>query len=283
MQMLGVRGMGLGAALTFGAVLWLATRGTEPVAEGSARLRELAASHASVLSASTSVAPAVRDEPAGPLLHATADVPPSVAEASFETYVHDKYRYLLEMVDSAPHETQAVRAALLKRERLVVDINTARQASDQAARAALPARLEQLATLDGRIRRILPASALAAFEYLRDSHIEQFQLDDYAGGIRDVAPLPDADRRAVLFSKMAYRIRFREVLDQSGLMRDDLTPAQRQAALPMVVRALREARDGFLQEARQHLTDEQQYALLANYENSEYRAELEKLRGIGGS
>ena len=48
----------------------------------------------------------------------------------------------------------------------------------------------------------------------------------------------------------------------------------------------RHARESFLQEARQQLTDDEQFSLLANYENGEYRAELEKLRGIaagGGS
>ena len=47
-------------------------------------------------------------------------------------------------------------------------------------------------------------------------------------------------------------------------------------------RALRESRDSFLQEARQHLTDEEQYSLLANYENTEFNEEMEKLRRIAG-
>jgi hypothetical protein len=63
-------------------------------------------------------------------------------------------------------------------------------------------------------------------------------------------------------------------------MRGDLPPAQRQAALANVSRALRESRDSFLQEARQHISDQEQYTLLANYENGEYTAELEKLRQL---
>ncbi len=38
------------------------------------------------------------------------------------------------------------------------------------------------------------------------------------------------------------------------------------------------AATSYLQEARQYLYDEEQYTLLSNYENSEYDAELDKLR-----
>ncbi len=41
-----------------------------------------------------------------------------------------------------------------------------------------------------------------------------------------------------------------------------------------------ESRDSYLQEVRQYLYNDEQFALLSNYENSEYAAELEKLRGI---
>jgi hypothetical protein len=51
MQMLGVRGMAIGAALTFGAVTWWAARGTNPAAEGFAQVRESPASHANTLTA----------------------------------------------------------------------------------------------------------------------------------------------------------------------------------------------------------------------------------------
>ena len=100
------------------------------------------------------------------------------------------------------------------------------------------------------------------------------------GSCDHVAPLSEEQRRAILYSKLAYRHRFREVLEQSGLMRAGLPPARRVAALGDVARALRESRDGFLQEARQHLSDDQQYSLLAYYEHGEFSAEVAKLQGI---
>ena len=275
--------MAIGAALTFGAVLWWATRGTESDAEGFARLREASASHANAYTADTWAAPADKDDPAGAPLPREAEVDESAraSDASFEQYVSGKYQFLIETVGRSPRAND-IHAALLQRERLVVAINTAKQGNDTQARAALTELQEDLAAMDRRIAQMLPATAINAFEVLKDTHIEQFQFDDYAQGIANVAPLGDAERKALLLSKLATRHRFREVLDQSGLMRGDLPPAQRQGALADVSRALSESRDSFLQEARQHLADEEQYSLLANYENPEFNEEMEKLRRIAG-
>jgi hypothetical protein len=275
-----IRVMASAAALTFGLVLWWATRGVGPGPEASSRVRETPASQAAAspvnsmtpLSGGRGSAAPVPDQ-------AAPDDSQLLADAGFSDYVEEKYRFLLASTRS-PRGSGPLRAALHERERIMVAINTARQAADEPARADLPELERQLAGVDQQVRSLLPSADLAAFDALKDSHIEQFQLDEYAQGISNVAPLADADRRAILYSKLAYRARFREVLDQTGLMRAGLTPSQRQVALAQVTRALRESRDSFLQEARQHLGDEEQYTLLANYENGEYAAELEKLRNI---
>jgi hypothetical protein len=287
MQMLGVRGMAVSAALTFGAVIWWASRGTNPAAEGSAQVRGTPASHADASKTNAWVAPAVRDDAAGAPLpdEATVDDSRWASDVGFNDYVEDKYRFLFTASAHSARGSEQLRAALLERERLMTAINTARQGNDDGDKAALPEREAQLAAIDRRIAGMLPPADIALYDALKDSHIEQFQLDDYAQGISNVAPLRDSDRRAILLSKLTSRQRFRAVLEQSGLMRSDLGPAQRKAALASVTRALTESRESFLQEARQQLTDDEQYSLLANYENGEYRAELEKLRAIaaGGS
>jgi hypothetical protein len=95
-----------------------------------------------------------------------------------------------------------------------------------------------------------------------------------------VAPLSDADKKAILYTKLAYRQRFRQVIAESRFMRDDLPASERKQALAEVSRALEASRDSYLQEVRQYLYDDEQFTLLRNYETTEFNAELEKLRRI---
>jgi hypothetical protein len=193
-------------------------------------------------------------------------------EATFGAYVDGKYRFL--------EPSENLRAALLAREKIAVAINTARQSTDAAAKEAIPAQLAELAALDQKIGTLLRPGDLATFEVLKDSDVEQFQLEDYAGGVNAVAPVSDTDRKAILTTKLVHRQRFRQVLADSRLMTGELNASERRYAFAEVSRALRESRDNYLQEVRQYLYNDEQFTLLSNYENSEYAAELEKLRGI---
>jgi hypothetical protein len=203
-------------------------------------------------------------------------------ELEFRKYVDAKYRYLFRDDARAAQDQGALHAALLERERIAVAINTARQSDDSAEKNALPAREAQLAEIDRKIGALLSAAQLTAFDVLKDSDIEQFQLDDYAAGIANVAPLGEADKQSILYTKLVYRQRFRQVLNDSGLMRGDLGATERKVVFGDVSRALSEYQTNYLQEVRQYLYNDEQYTLLANYENSEYRAELAKLKSIAG-
>jgi hypothetical protein len=198
----------------------------------------------------------------------------------FQQYVADKYAALFR--DIGPADGAALRATLLEREQLVVQINTAKQGDDAAAKEQLPSLLARKDEIDRKAGALLPAGELARFEALKDSDIERFQVDDYANGIANVAPLTEANKQAVLATKLAYRERFRRVLADSRLMSGELTAAERKLAYADVSRALKQSQDGYLQEVRQYLYDEEQFRLLSNYETTEYNAELAKLRGIAG-
>jgi hypothetical protein len=263
-----LRGVIIPAMAVFVAVAWWASRGGEPQANDSA-------------SASATSSPVTQSEwpqlTSGGGAHAelapTALVAVEVGtEASFGAYVDGKYRFL--------EPSEKLRAALLAREKIAVAINTARQSSDPAEKESIPNRLAELAALDQKIGTLLRPGDLATFEVLKDSDIEQFQLDDYAGGVNAVAPVSDADRRSILYTKLVHRQRFRQVLADSRLMTGELNAAERQYAFSEVSRALEESRDAYLQEVRQYLYNDEQFTLLSNYENSEYAAELEKLRGM---
>ena len=194
------------------------------------------------------------------------------AEASFGAYVDGKYRFL--------EPSEQLRAALLAREKVAVAINTARQSNDATVKESIPQQLAELAALDRKVGTLLRPGDLAAYEVLKDSDVEQWQLDDYAGGVSNVAPLSDDDRRAILYTKLAHRQRFRQVLADSGLMGGGLNATERQYAFNEVSRALGESRDSYLKEVRQYLYNDEQFTLLSNYENTEYADELEKLRSI---
>jgi hypothetical protein len=262
----GLRSVIIPALGVFVAVAWWASRnGGEPTTDS-------AAGNPAPVSATQSQWPqfATGDEstnvaPAGAAVEVGA-------EASFGAYVDGKYRFL--------EPSAKLRAALLAREKIAVAINTARQSNDPAAKEAIPNQLAELAAMDQKIGTLLRPGDLAIFEVLKDSDIEQFQLEDYAGGVNEVAPVSEVDRKAILYTKLVHRQRFRQVLADSRLMSGELNARERQYAFAEVSRALKEARDGYLQEVRQYLYNDEQFTLLSNYENSEYSAELEKLRGI---
>lgn len=213
--------------------------------------------------------------------------PPSDAtvdrmDASLVRYAIDKYEALLAGPLMRPVPDAELRNALLEREALAVALNTARQQPHSGADASLPQREAALAQAETRIRDLLHPSDYALFAALKDSDTEQFQLDDYAGGIRNVAPLSAENRRAILLTKLACKQRFREILVASGILRSDASAAERRAALSSITPALEEYRRNYLQEVRQYLYDDEQYTLLMNYESSEFDAELAKLRSMAG-
>jgi len=214
-----------------------------------------------------------------PVATPTSTVTGTSADAALAEFTAGKYRFL---TSDLFRTNDALQAALLEREHIAIELNTARQSLDERQREAIRQYEAQLAAADTRIRALLHPTDYAVFEALKDSDIEQFQLDDYAAGIDNVAPLSADDRRAILLTKLNYKRTFRQVLLDSGLLRDDLSPAARRAAFDGVNRAFAQYRDSYLAEVRQYLFDDEQYALLLNYESSEFDAELAKLRSMAG-
>ena len=115
----------------------------------------------------------------------------------------------------------------------------------------------------------------ATYETLRESDLELYKLNEYAGGISNVAPLSAADRKAILKTKLAYKERFRQLLRDSGLQRSDLSAAEREYAYCDYL-----ARPGGLpaqlprRKCASTSTNDEQFALLSNYESTEFKAEL---------
>jgi hypothetical protein len=268
LQSVSLRGVVVPALAVFVAVAWWASRGDLPQPSESSAGNATSSPVKQTEGPHFAAGNESRNDEVAPAL-AAVEVG---AEASFGAYVDGKYRFL--------EPSEKLRAALLAREKVAVAINTAKQSNDAAMKEGIPNQVAELAALDQKIGTLLRPGDLAAYEVLKDSDAEQFQLEDYAGGVNAVAPLSDADRKAVLLTKLVHRQRFRQVLADSRLMTGELSTTDRQYAFADASRALGESHDSFLREVRQYLYNDEQYALLSNYENSEYAAELEKLRGI---
>lgn len=139
---------------------------------------------------------------------------------------------------------------------------------------------EALAKVENQIRGMLRPGDFATYEMLKESDLELFKLNEYAGGVSNVAPLSAADRESILKTKLAYKARFRQLLRDSGLQRDGLSAAEREYAYSMTSRALEDFRRDYLLEVRQYLADDEQFALLSNYEATEFKAELARLQSM---
>ncbi len=193
-------------------------------------------------------------------------------------YTASKYRLLLDdLRDLDAQDVERLRRDLLTRELLAGATKAARESGDPAGAGELQRQEAALAEVEGRILGRLHPSDHVTYEALKDADAELFQLDEYARGIGNVAPLTDADRNSILRIKLAWKARFRQLLQDSGLMRDGLSAAEREHAYAVTSRALKDYERGYLQEVRQFLADDEQFALLSHFENSGFKAELAKL------
>jgi hypothetical protein len=275
MTLLSARVIVIPAALMFVTVLWWAGRGSSIAPDVP---DTIASAGTASVAALNSLASTRRERGGIEEMTAAESETENLSETSFQDYVTGKYRFLFKGAGLSTEAIAALGKTLLERERIAVAINTARQSSDPSAKAAIPGQQAELEALDRKVGTLLPPGDLAAFDVLKDSDVEQFQLDDFAGGASNVAPVSEVDKKAILYTKLVYRQRFRQVLADSRFMRDDLEAAERKLAFAEVRRALEISRDSYLQEVRQYLYNDEQFALLRNYETTEFNDELEKLR-----
>jgi hypothetical protein len=194
--------------------------------------------------------------------------PADPEDSTIAEYTAQKYQFLLDDLRYLEAgQLEQLRRALQARERLSGETNSAAQKL-------------ALARAEDQIRGMLHAADYSTYEMLRESDLELFKLNEYAGGISNVAPVSTADRESILKTKLAYKARFRQLLRDSGLQRDDLGAAEREYAYSVAARALEDFRRGYLLEVRQYLANDEQYALLSNYEATEFKAELAQLQSM---
>lgn len=195
-------------------------------------------------------------------------VPTDPEASTIAQYTSEKYQFLFDDLRYLKaSQVEQLQRALQLRERLSGEMNSAGQN-------------EALARAEEEIRGLLSPADHATYEMLRESDLELHKLNEYAGGISNVAPLSAADRESILKTKLAYKARFRQLLQDSMIQRRDQSPAEREYAYSITARALEDFRRSYLQEVRQYLTNEEQFALLSNYEATEFKAELAQLQSM---
>lgn len=174
-----------------------------------------------------------------------------------------KYRHLLaDIADAGARES--LRQLLLERESAAADTGN-------------PDYETRLAEIDARIGEFLDAADYQKYTALKKSDAEQHHLNVFARGISGLAPLNPEQHAALLFAKLRHKKVFEAALRDSGLQQERLSRTEREYAHAAIRQALQEYKRGYLEEAGQ-LLDEEQLALLRNYETTEFELELERLR-----
>jgi hypothetical protein len=189
-------------------------------------------------------------------------VKPSLDMSLTET-VERKYRYLLaDITDETVRET--LKLLLLELENAITETGR----PDYEAR---------LAEIDARIGELLDVADYQKYAALRKSTVEQHHLNIYARGTEQIAPLSPDQHRALLFAKLQHKNSFEAVLRDSGMQQERLSRIEMEHAHAAIEQSLREYKRNYLEEAKQLLNAEQ-FALLEEYESTEFALELERLQ-----
>lgn len=185
-------------------------------------------------------------------------------DRDFLPWVEWKYRYLLADTELAECARQELEGLLVARERLV------REANAGAPRA-------ELADIDRALGGLISGADRAQYEALRDSDVEQQRLDQFAGGIDNIAPLSDEQKRAILSAKLRRKQEFEAAMREAGVERAALSAEERTRVHAIIEQALDRYRDDFLVDASE-LLDDDQLRFLSDYETTEFELEQERLR-----
>jgi hypothetical protein len=110
-----------------------------------------------------------------------------------------------------------------------------------------------------------------------DTERESRELEEFFGGVSNVAPVSPQQREALLQARLRHQKIFIEALRDSGALRDSLSDAERMYAHSAASRALADFRGNFMIDARAILSEEQ-FALLTDFEATEYSRRLAQLQ-----
>ena len=201
-------------------------------------------------------------------------LPVRAPAATARSVAERKYRYLLGDLDLSAEQREQILALLIERDALAP-----RPSLDGDPVPPDPERDHQLAVLEDELRAELPAGTYASYEMYRDSEVEQYQVDEYTGGLREYAPLDAAQERAVLDAKLRQKRQFSRIIEESGIERPSLSLEEREHAMSLLEQGLKDYRESYLAEIAPVL-NERQFNQLSSFEATEFQGELERLQRI---
>lgn len=204
-------------------------------------------------------------------------------DESMEELVARKYRFLFTRLDLSEADRALLEQLLIERERIALLIRDIREYGEDAGGSELDALELELAEIDRQIEELLGSHNFQRYELLKDSDNEQHHFTQFTLGINGVFPLNNGQQENVMFAKIRHQKIFEASLKDSGLYANyPLTQQQKDSLYATVEAAAERYRQGYLQEIKQYLDASSfpfdQYTLVENYTNTEFKEMLEDVR-----
>jgi hypothetical protein len=204
---------------------------------------------------------------------------------SIEEIVAKKYYFLLKYLDLDSTDLKQLKMLLEKREKIALKIRDGREHFPESGitHEDILELEKMLADIDIDIELLLDSKNLDRYSLLKNSDIEQTQFNQYTLGINGLFPLDDEQQESVLFARLKHKEIFDEMISALNIDTDyPLSKEQRDSLIKKVEKAAMRYKHGFLMEAHTLLDHDSfpmdQYTLLENYTNTEFKEILNDLR-----
>jgi hypothetical protein len=196
---------------------------------------------------------------------------------SIKEIVTKKYHFLLKYLNIDSEILKQLRALLEKREEIALKIKDGKAFYPESGvtQEAIWVMEKQLADIDIQIEVLLDTDNQGRYALLKDSDIEQKQLNQYSLGVNGLFPLDDEQQESVLFVRLRHKAIFDKTIKTLDIETDyPLTRYQRHSLIKEVEMAAMRYKHGFLMEVHSVLDHNtfpmDQYTLLENHTNTEF-------------
>jgi hypothetical protein len=204
---------------------------------------------------------------------------------SIQEIVAKKYAFLLKYVNIESEAYEKLNSLLLERERIALSLNDGKEYSDEigVTKEEIREMERLLEEIDAQIEQLLDSENSDRYVMLKNSDVEQKQFNQYSLGVKGLFPLNDTQQELVIFARLKHKAVFENTIKTAGVYMDHpLTKEQSDNLLMKIERAAMRYKHGFLMEVRNVLDHDgfpmDQYTMLENYTNTEFKVIIENLR-----